>query len=53
MPELPEVETVVRELNSKLKNRKIKSVVINAPKIVGMGSATLSPKRVTSPNVVK
>ncbi len=53
MPELPEVETVVRELNSKLINRKIKSVSIFAPKIVGIGSATLSPKRITSPNIVK
>lgn len=53
MPELPEVETVARELNRKLKNRKIKSVKIFAPKIVGVGSATLSPKRVVSPNIVK
>jgi len=52
MPELPEVETIVRELNSKLKNRKIKSVTVNAPKIVGVGFATLSPKRTTSPSTV-
>ncbi len=53
MPELPEVETVVRELNNKLKNRKVANVFVNAPKIIGIGSATLSPKRSTSPNIVK
>lgn len=45
MPELPEVETVVRELHKKLKKRTIRSVVINAPKMVGIGPKTLPPKR--------
>lgn len=45
MPELPEVETVVRELNRKLKNRTIKSVVVNAPKMISVGPKTISNKR--------
>lgn len=54
MPELPEVETVVRELNKKLKGRTIKSVVVNAPEMVGIGPATLPPKRkVESEKVIK
>lgn len=47
MPELPEVQTVSSELDRKLKNRKIKSVVIYAPKIVGLGPSVLPPKRIT------
>jgi formamidopyrimidine-DNA glycosylase len=54
MPELPEVETVVRELNTKLKNRKIKSVVINAPKMVVIGPETVTNRRqVKSYQVIK
>ncbi len=54
MPELPEVETVVNELNRKLKNRKIKSVKVNAPKIIGVGPATLPPaRRVESKKALK
>ncbi|MFA5358457.1 MAG: bifunctional DNA-formamidopyrimidine glycosylase/DNA-(apurinic or apyrimidinic site) lyase [Patescibacteria group bacterium] len=34
MPELPEVETIVRELDSKIKNKKIKSVEVKVPKMV-------------------
>lgn len=45
MPELPEVETVVSELNGKLKNRTIKSVVVNAPKMVALGPGTVSNRR--------
>jgi formamidopyrimidine-DNA glycosylase len=48
MPELPEVETVVRELNRKLKGRTILSVVVRAPKIVAVGPKTLSNVRVKS-----
>lgn len=48
MPELPEVETVVNELNAKLKNLKIKTVVINAPKIISIGPGTVSNKREVS-----
>ncbi len=53
MPELPEVQTIVSELNIKLRGRQIKSVKVLAPKIVGLGAATLSPKRVTAPLTVK
>ena len=42
MPELPEVQTIVSELNIKLKNRKIKSVTVNAPNMVHLGPATVS-----------
>ena len=45
MPELPEVETVVRELNRKLKGRTIKSVEVLSPKIISVGPKTLSVKR--------
>ncbi|MEK7136097.1 MAG: bifunctional DNA-formamidopyrimidine glycosylase/DNA-(apurinic or apyrimidinic site) lyase [Patescibacteria group bacterium] len=34
MPELPEVETVSRELNKSLKNRIFKSVIVRVPKMV-------------------
>lgn len=53
MPELPEVQTVASELNRKLKNRKIKSVRVFAPKIIGIGPKTLSPKRAGSALAVK
>jgi len=42
MPELPEVQTIVSELNHKLKNRVIKSVVVNAPKMVAVGPGVVS-----------
>ena len=42
MPELPEVQTVVTELNKKLKNRKIKRVVVNMGKIISIGPQTVS-----------
>jgi formamidopyrimidine-DNA glycosylase len=42
MPELPEVQTIVSELNRKLKNRKILSVEVNAPKMVSVGPGTVS-----------
>src|SRR3954462_8869694 len=45
MPELPEVETVVRELRPKLKNKKIKAVRVLMSKMVAMGPATLSNLR--------
>ena len=48
MPELPEVQTVASELNRKLKNRRIKSVIINAPKMLGLGPAVLSSARKTA-----
>lgn len=42
MPELPEVQTIAGELNRKLKNRQIKSVSVNAPKMVAVGPAVVS-----------
>jgi formamidopyrimidine-DNA glycosylase len=54
MPELPEVETVVRELHRKLKGRAIKSVEVRAAKLIGVGPASLRPKRqVESSKVLK
>jgi formamidopyrimidine-DNA glycosylase len=45
MPELPEVQTIAFELNRKLKNRTIKSVTVNAPKMISVGPQTVSNKR--------
>lgn len=45
MPELPEVETVVKELRPKLKNKKIKAVRVLLGKMVALGPATLSNLR--------
>lgn len=45
MPELPEVETVVRELNKKLKGRTIKSVEVRVSKLIGIGPEGLGNKR--------
>src|SRR5690242_1094734 len=42
MPELPEVQTIVSELHRKLKGRTIKTVRVNAPKMVHIGPATVS-----------
>ena len=51
MPELPEVETVVRELRQRLRNKKIKEVRVIMPKMVAMGPATLSNLRKTDGSV--
>ena len=48
MPELPEVQTIVSELNRKLKGRTIKSVDVNAPKMVHVGPAIISNIRTAS-----
>lgn len=48
MPELPEVETVVNELNKKLSGRTIRSVVVRSPKIVSVGPQTVSNIRAKS-----
>ncbi|MFA6587875.1 MAG: bifunctional DNA-formamidopyrimidine glycosylase/DNA-(apurinic or apyrimidinic site) lyase [Patescibacteria group bacterium] len=52
MPELPEVETVVRGLRS-LIGKKIKSLVINKPKLVSVGPKVLSPKRIHDQSQVR
>jgi formamidopyrimidine-DNA glycosylase len=41
MPELPEVQTVVSELDPKLKNKKIKDVRVLMSKMVALGPGTL------------
>ncbi|MDR3642005.1 MAG: DNA-formamidopyrimidine glycosylase [Candidatus Doudnabacteria bacterium] len=48
MPELPEVQTIAGELNRKLKNRIIKSVNVNAPKMISVGPHTVSNIRIAS-----
>lgn len=53
MPELPEVQTVVSELNRKLKNRTIKSVEVRAAKIISIGPKTVSNIRSVFPHDVK
>lgn len=42
MPELPEVQTVVSELNKKLRGLKIKRVAVHAAKLVSVGPNTVS-----------
>ncbi len=42
MPELPEVETVVKELNRKLRGKKIKRVTVNTSKVISIGPGTVS-----------
>lgn len=46
MPELPEVETLVRELKSRLKNKKIEKVKILAPKILAPLSRSVFIKKI-------
>ncbi len=54
MPELPEVETVVRELNKKLKNRIIQSVRVQSAKMISIGPNSVSNIRtVKSYEVIK
>lgn len=53
MPELPEVETVVRELDRKLKRRTIASVEVRAPKLVSVGPGTVGNRRTVSSRDVK
>lgn len=53
MPELPEVENVVRELNAKLSGRTIRSVEVRAFKLVAVGPAGLGNKRAGSEAVAR
>lgn len=53
MPELPEVQTIVSELNRKLKNLTIKSVSVNEPKMISIGPRTVSNIRKPSLHDVK
>lgn len=52
MPELPEVQTVVSELNKKLRGRKIKRVAVHAAKLVSVGPNTVSNIRDVSQKTV-
>lgn len=45
MPELPEVQTVVNELNKSLKNRKISRIEVHKGKLVSVGPQTVSNLR--------
>lgn len=49
MPELPEVQTIVSELDRKLKNREILRVKISTPKMVHIGPAVVSNIRKDNP----
>lgn len=52
MPELPEVETVVRGLQV-LRGKRVCSVTVRRPKLVSVGPQTLSPKRVHTTSHVR
>lgn len=52
MPELPEVQTVVSELNKRLRGRKIKRVQVNMSKIISIGPQTVSNIRDVSQKTV-
>ncbi len=52
MPELPEVETVRRDLNKVLTGLKIKDITIEAPKMVSPGAITFK-KRLLGQEIVK
>ncbi len=52
MPELPEVHTVVTELNSRLKGRQIKRLAVHLAKIISIGPQTVSNIRVANQKTV-
>lgn len=52
MPELPEVQTVVNELNKKLINRRISRVIVNLGKMVSVGPETVGNVRDSSQKAV-
>ncbi|MBS4015323.1 MAG: bifunctional DNA-formamidopyrimidine glycosylase/DNA-(apurinic or apyrimidinic site) lyase [Candidatus Latescibacteria bacterium] len=51
MPELPEVETIRRELNPYVINRKISKIYIQRPDIIGYPSADVFKKEVTGKTI--
>lgn len=53
MPELPEVETVVRELDKKLAGLSIAKVQVLTPKMISIGPQTVSNIRTPSKAVVR
>lgn len=52
MPELPEVQTVVSELNKRLPGRRLARVVVSMGKIISIGPQTVSNIRDTSQKTV-
>lgn len=52
MPELPEVQTVVSELDKRIVGRKIKRVTVNMAKIISIGPQTVSNIRDVSQKTV-
>lgn len=52
MPELPEVQTVVSELNKRIVGRKIKRVAVHMGKIISIGPQTVSNIRDSSQKTV-
>lgn len=53
MPELPEVETVVRDLRKKLVGLKVINVELNTPKMIQMGHFSSGVRKNTSPEMAK
>jgi len=53
MPELPEVETIVRDLNKKIHNQTIKNVVINYSKAILPLSPTTFNRRLKNNQIIK
>lgn len=51
MPELPEVETISRELDKKVTGEKIKEVVINLPKIIKTPAPPVFKKELTGKKI--
>lgn len=52
MPELPEVETMVSDLNKKVRGRRIKSVRLSAPKILKSGSPAFFKKNIAGKRII-
>jgi len=53
MPELPEVETTVRELEKKILNRKIVSVFIESPSLIKRPSLSIFKKEIIGKKIIK
>lgn len=53
MPELPEVQTVVSELNRKLRGLTIVSVEVFRPKMISIGPSTVSNRRLADAGKVR
>ena len=51
MPELPEVETIARELGRKIVGRKIKEVIIKLPKVIKVPPASSFKKKLADKEI--